>query len=112
MAENKTKVELEEEIKFLKAKLEATELKNGKMANNDSDLKRQQDYLNELVEIKLFKDSDKYKDDVYISINGKNTVIKRGVAVKIPRKYKMILDAAETQSITAENVKEANLYKE
>ena len=42
-------------------------------------------YWNELVEVKLFKDNNKYKDDVYVSVNGENCVIKRGEKVKIKR---------------------------
>ena len=36
-----------------------------------------QAYLEEYIAIKLFKDNDRYKDDVYVAINGKNCVIKR-----------------------------------
>lgn len=36
------------------------------------------------VKIKLFKDNDKYKDDVVVGVNGKLYQIKRGVEVEVP----------------------------
>ena len=51
----------------------------------------------ELVEIKLFRDNDKYKDDVFVGCNGENVVIQRGVKVKIKRKFAEILDHSELQ---------------
>ena len=66
-------------------------------------LKKQQDYLNEYVEVRLFKDNDKYKDDVYVAVNGKNCVIRRGVWTRIRRKFAMLLDQSEIQDLrTAE----------
>lgn len=54
-------------------------------------------YMNEEVEIKLFKDNDKYKDDVIVGCNGEFIAIKRGERVKIKRKYAEILDNSEHQ---------------
>lgn len=54
-------------------------------------------YMEEYVEIKLFKDNDKYKDDVYVAVNGENCVIKRGERVKIKRKFAEVLDHSEHQ---------------
>lgn len=54
-------------------------------------------YWNELVEVKLFKDNNKYKDDVFVSVNGDNCVIKRGVKVKIKRKFAALLDDSDLQ---------------
>ena len=51
----------------------------------------------ELVEIKLFRDNDKYKDDVFVGCNGENVVIQRGVKVKIKRKFAEVLDHSEIQ---------------
>ena len=66
-------------------------------------LKAQQSYLNEYVEVRLFKDNDKYKDDVYVAVNGKNCVIRRGVWTRIRRKFAMLLDQSEIQDLrTAE----------
>lgn len=46
----------------------------------------------ELVEVYLFKDGGKYKDDVFVSCNGERIAIKRGERVKIKRKFAEILD--------------------
>ena len=54
-------------------------------------------WLNEPVEIKLFKDNGKYKDDVYVGHNGTGYAIKRGEKVTVPRKVAMILDDSELQ---------------
>ena len=49
-------------------------------------------YWNELVEIELFKDNNKYKDDVFVAVNGENCLIKRGERVKIKRKFAKVLE--------------------
>ena len=41
--------------------------------------------MKELVEIELFYDGDKYKDDVSVGVNGKTWLIKRGERVTVPR---------------------------
>ncbi|MBO5041435.1 MAG: hypothetical protein J6D87_00565 [Clostridia bacterium] len=71
-------------------------------------------YLNEPVAVKLFRDNDRYKDDVYVAINGQNCVIKRGEWVKIKRKFAMVLDQSEIQDIkTAEMLEaEQNRFRE
>lgn len=66
-------------------------------------LKKQEAWLNEYVEVRLFKDNEKYKDDVYVAINGKNCVIRRGVWTRIRRKFALLLDQSEIQDLrTAE----------
>ena len=54
-------------------------------------------YWNEPVEVKLFKDNNKYKDDVFVSVNGENCVIKRGERVMIKRKFAEVLDHSDMQ---------------
>lgn len=59
--------------------------------------------LDKKVKIELFKDGDKYKDDVFVSINGKPIQIKRGVEVEIPKAYADVLKQSQQQVIkTAE----------
>ena len=66
-------------------------------------LRVQEEWLNEYVEVRLFKDNDKYKDDVYVAINGKNCIIRRGVWTRIRRKFALLLDQSEIQDLrTAE----------
>lgn len=65
--------------------------------------KEYEDYLNEYISVKLFKDNDRYRDDVYVAVNGQNCIIKRGEWVKIKRKFALVLDASEIQDMkTAE----------
>ena len=60
-------------------------------------------YLNEYVAVKLFRDNDRYKDDVYVAVNGQNCIVKRGEWVKIKRKFALVLDQSEIQDMqTAE----------
>lgn len=75
-------------------------------------LKNQEAWLNEYVEVRLFKDNEKYKDDVYVAINGKNCVIRRGVWTRIRRKFALLLDQSEIQDLrTAELMeKEASRF--
>ena len=62
-----------------------------------------EDYLNEYISVKLFKDNDRYRDDVYVAVNGQNCIIKRGEWVKVKRKFALVLDASEIQDMrTAE----------
>lgn len=62
-----------------------------------------ENYLNEYISVKLFKDNDRYKDDVYVAVNGQNCIIKRGEWVKVKRKFALVLDASEIQDMrTAE----------
>ncbi len=56
-------------------------------------------YLNEPVAVKLFRDNDRYRDDVYVAVNGQNCVIKRGEWVKIKRKFALVLDQSEIQDM-------------
>lgn len=51
----------------------------------------------ELVTIKLAKTGDKNKDSHYVSINGKNILLKAGVSVKIPRKYALVIEESIRQ---------------
>ena len=49
----------------------------------------------EYVEIRLFKDGDKYKDDVLVGINGYMCRVKRGVPVKIKRRFAEVIAQSE-----------------
>jgi hypothetical protein len=60
-------------------------------------LEREKAYYNELVEVKLFKDNNKYKDDVFVAVNGENCVIKRGEKVLIKRKFAEVLENSDLQ---------------
>ena len=57
----------------------------------------EKDYYNEPVKVKLFKDNDKYKDDVFVAVNGRGMIVPRGIEVEIPRKYAIALKNSEAQ---------------
>ena len=66
-------------------------------AKKAEEAKAHEAWLNEKVKVKLFKDNGKYKDDVFVAVNGENRVIKRGVEVEIERKFAMVLDQSDRQ---------------
>ena len=37
----------------------------------------------ELVTVQLFKDNDKYRDDLFVAVNGERILIQRGVPVQM-----------------------------
>lgn len=80
---------LEEAAKLSAGKVNSAE----RAAQIEADRKRGE----ELVEVKLFKDTGKYKDDVFVAVNGENCVIKRGERVQIKRKFAEVLDHSEHQ---------------
>lgn len=73
----------------------------GSGETNDAELKAQREAEiargEELVEVKLFKDNDKYKEPVFVGCNGETVAIERGVKVKIKRKFAEILDNSDKQ---------------
>jgi hypothetical protein len=58
----------------------------------------------EKVKIKLFKDNNNYKDDVYVAVNGHAFLIQRGVEVEVPPYIAEVLQNAEEQRIRADEV--------
>ena len=57
----------------------------------------------ELVSVKLFKDNDRYKGDVFVAVNGRRFQIKRGVEVKLPKYVAEVLaQLAEQDQNTAQ----------
>ncbi len=59
--------------------------------------KSEQEYYNELVTVKLFKDNSRYRDDVFVAVNGVGMIVPRGIEVQIPRKYAEALKCSEIQ---------------
>ena len=104
----------EKENAALAAAKEAQEAQIGKDASSDDadpeedeetkrrrlfmeEQERERQYMAEKVPIELFKDNGKYKDDVFVAVNGENCVIKRGERVQIKRKFAEVLDHSEHQ---------------
>lgn len=94
MAETKNTAALEKEIEKLKAAL--NEKEKSETAINEG-IKANEDYMNEKVTIKLFKDNAKYRDDVYVAVNDRSFLIKRGVEVAVPRFVEEVLKNSLSQ---------------
>ena len=73
----------------------ATGVKNSGMTAEE--LKAHKAYMDELVDVKLFKDNDKYKDPVFVGVNGETVAIERGVRVQVKRKFAEVLDNSDKQ---------------
>jgi hypothetical protein len=111
MADKKTEpinlADVKEQVKAIiaEAKAEAAKIVADAKASVSGELTEEQikaneerkAYWDELVEVRLFKDNNKYKDDVFVSVNGENCVIKRGERVKVKRKFAEVLDKSDLQ---------------
>jgi len=64
-------------------------------------------FMEEYVEVQLFRDGKDYRDDVFVSCNGENCLIKRGVPVRIKRKFALILEQSARQEVCAAEYQEA-----
>lgn len=51
----------------------------------------------EMVTIRLFKDNERYKDDVFVAINGRSFQIKRGESVQVPKCVADVLEQSMDQ---------------
>lgn len=88
------------------AKEQAKAVADGKPAMSE-EAKKAEEYWNEEVEIQLFKDSGKYKDDVYVAVNGQNCLIQRGKPVRVKRKFAETLRRSlEQDNETADMIRE------
>ena len=47
------------------------------------------------VRIRLFKDNSRYKGDLFVSVNGVNYKIRRGVEVEVPAYVAEVLENAQ-----------------
>ena len=117
---------MEEQKKLIAEEVEKAKHKSGQLNEDkvpekfESDQeKKEREYYEELVEVELFFDGVKYKDDVIVNINGKAWQIQRGVPVKVPRFVKEVLDSSAkqdaatrrmVQKLTADFVEKTRLY--
>lgn len=67
---------------------------------------------NDEVEIRLFKDNDKYKNSVFVAVNGKAYMIERGKYVKVPKAVAEVLKNSEMQLENADRVMERAVQME
>ena len=54
-------------------------------------------HMNERVPVLLFKDNGKYKDPLYVSVNGYSATIERGKKVMVPRFVKEVIEQSAAQ---------------
>ena len=51
----------------------------------------------EMVSIRLFSDNGRYKGDLFVSVNGVNYQIKRGLTVQVPPEVAEVIQHSEEQ---------------
>ena len=49
------------------------------------------------MKIKLFKDNSRYKEDLFVSVNGVSYKIRRGVEVEVPPEVAEVLEHSQMQ---------------
>lgn len=104
--------EAEERAKKIVAEAEA------KKKTADEETRKANARAEEYVEVELFYDGDKYKDDVFVCVNGETCLIKRGHKVKIKRKFAEVVkqslaqDALTSQLINKEEAAHTRSAKE
>ena len=65
----------------------------------------------ELVPIRLFKDNERYKDDVFVAVNGERVQIRRGETVRIKRKFAQVLEQSMRQDTATARLMEQKAAK-
>lgn len=58
----------------------------------------------EYVSVRLFKDSGKYKDGLFLAVNGETCLIQRGVTVPIKKKFLWAIQDQERQDASTANL--------
>ncbi len=53
----------------------------------------------QMVSIRLFKDNEKYKNDVFVAVNGRSFQIKRGETVEVPAYVAEVLEQSMEQDM-------------
>lgn len=83
------------------------ETKSTKSTKSEKDKMRE--HNREMVTIRLFKDTGKYTNDLYVNVNDHNYIIKRGVEVQVPRYIADVIANSEKQDRnTAMMIERAN----
>ncbi|MCC8122766.1 MAG: hypothetical protein LIO58_04425 [Oscillospiraceae bacterium] len=67
-----------------------------------------------LVSMRLFRDNARYKDDVFVAVNGKGWLIQRGVDVEVPDYVAEVLTQSMEQDTSAAQLmqQEAELFRQ
>lgn len=102
---NTAKEEAENIVKVAQEKVDdivkTAEGKDNKTAGMPEEIRKAIEEGEEYIDIMLFKDGGKYKDDVFVAINGENALIKRGEPVKIKKKFAALLRQSDIQDAKA-----------
>ena len=61
----------------------------------------------ERVTIELFRDNDKYRDDLIVGVNGKYYQIQRGIPVSVPRSVAEVIANSKAQDSAAADYSKA-----
>ena len=69
------------------------------MTEKESAAKTGRNTDEEKVPVFLFKDNNKNKDDVFVSVNGQRVQRERGVEVMVPKYIKEVLDHSREQDM-------------
>ena len=67
---------------------------------------------NGMVEIRLFKDNDKYKNPLFVAVNGKAYMVERGKRVEVPKEVAEVIENSEIQLEYADRVMENAVHIE
>lgn len=57
-----------------------------------------------LVEIRLFADGSRYRDDVFVCVNGESCLIRRGEPVRVRPMFAEVLAASQAQDRKADEL--------
>lgn len=93
--------------------LNAGEVTTAETAQTATEAKKQPiDPNKDKVDFYAFKDNDKYKDDIFVAVNGKTFKIQRGKHVKIPRYVAAVLENGQNQDTHTANLieRESDAY--
>lgn len=79
---------------------------NGKQAEEQQQEVQQTGQKKDTVRFTLFKDNDKYKGDLFVGVNGKSYLVKRGVEVELPRGVYETIKNSQAQMVAASETME------
>lgn len=91
--------------------IEAAEKKAVGESTRNEEIEKLNAEMEKYVTVKLFKDSGKYKDDVFVAVNGEGCIIPRGVPVQIKKKFAAVLEQSDMQDYQTAQYMEAEAEK-
>lgn len=92
--------QLRAENEKIRAELQEVKEKSAPKKRTTSAPVHPPEYYEERVPVHLFKDGNKYKDDVTVIVNGETAKIQRGKTVMVKRKFADVLQQSFEQDAT------------